>query len=211
MPERRATSHGCEDEAREALLKAREALAQAGGPAGAGCLSLRWHRSGGAGMLIIAASSPMAAAAPEALPILWLPLEERRGPLPAAEAPPTDEWRLHRDLYQRRTDVEAIVRCRPTYATAIACCSTTAGAGIPAFHPDVAAIAGGALACVDCGLPGTSLRCEPLLPALHDRWACLLAGWGLLACGASLAAATSRAVEVEALARIWWHLSQMER
>ena len=211
MPDRRLPSHACEDEAREALLKARETLAVAGGAAGSACLSLRWHRSGGAGMLITAATAQVQAAVSEAPPILWLALEERRVPLPAAEAPPTDEWRLHRDLYQRRSDVEAIVRCRPTYATAIACCRPTAPDGIPVFHPDMAGIAGGALACVDCGLPGTSLRFEPLLPALHDRSACLLAGWGLLACGASLAAATSRAVEVEALARIWWHVLQIER
>ena len=41
--------------------------------------------------------------------------------------------------------------------------------------------------------------------------ACLLDGWGLRACGASLAAATSRAAEIEALARIWWHVLQLEK
>jgi hypothetical protein len=32
----------------------------------------------------------------------------------------------------------------------------------------------------------------------------------LLACGASLPAATARAAEVEALARLWWHVLQIE-
>jgi L-fuculose-phosphate aldolase len=171
---------------------------------------MRWHRSGGAGMLIAGATATVPAAVPDAPAILWLPLEERRGLPPAAEVPQTDEWRLHRDLYQRRTDVEAIVRCRPTYATALACSSVASGDGIPAFHPDLAAVAGGALARIDCGLPGASLKPEALLPALRDGWACLLAGWGLLSWGASLGAATSRAVEIEALARIWWHVLQME-
>jgi L-fuculose-phosphate aldolase len=210
MPERRPISHACEDDAREALLKAREALTDAGGLAGAGCLSMRWHRSGGAGMLITGVAATLQAAAPEAPAILWLPLEERRGFRPAVEAPQSDEWRLHRDLYQRRADVEAIVRCRPTYATALACSSLASRDGIPAFHPDLAAVAGGALACVDCGLPGASLKVEALVPAIRDGWACLLAGWGLLSWGTTLGAATSRAVEVEALARIWWHVLQLE-
>ena len=59
----------------------------------------------------------------------------------------------------------------------------------PAFHPDVTSAAGGAIAFADCGLPGAALQSEPVLAALRDRWACLLAGWGLLACGASLPAA----------------------
>ena len=210
MPDRRPALHACEDEARESLLKAREALVDVAGPVGAGCLSLRWNRSGGAGMLITGGIPRVAAAAPEVPAIHWLSLAERRGSLPAPQAPATDEWRLHRHLYLRRSDVEAIVRCRPAYATTLACGRAAARDGIPAFHPDVTATAGGPLACVECGLPGTDLRPEPLLAALHDRWACLLAGWGLLTCGASLAAAASRAVEVEALSRIWWHLLQME-
>lgn len=211
MPDRRPVIHACEDEAREALLKARETPGLAAVAGGAACLSLRWHRSGGAGMLISAVPAQLTPAAPEIPAVCWLPFEERSGALPAAEVPRTDEWRLHRDLYRHRSDVDAIVRCRPTYATAFACSRAAGRDGIPSFHPDLAAAAGGALGCVDCGLPGTSLQSAPLLPALQDRWACLLKGWGLLACGASPAAAAARALEIEALARIWWHMLQMER
>jgi L-fuculose-phosphate aldolase len=206
MPDRRPASYGCEDEACEALLKARETVNAIGGSPGAACLSMRWQRSGGRGMLFAAAPSPSSPHA--ASTILWLPLQEQPG-APAAEAPATNEWRLHRDLYLRRTDIEAIVRCRATYATTLACSRAAGHEGLAAFHPDVAAAAGGALACVDCGLPGAPLHSEPLLAALHGRRACLLAGWGLLTCGVSLAAATSCAAEVEALARIWWHVLQI--
>ena len=211
MPERRPPSHACEDEAREALQKARQAVDAAGVPRAAACLSMRWQRSGGAGFLITAAPEQGFLSGGREPTIHWLPMEERRGASPVAEPPPADEWRLHRDLYRRRADVEAIIRCRPTYATAIACSRAASPEGIPVFHPDVATVAGGALVRADCGLPGSTLRSEPLLAALANGTACLLDGWGLLACGASLAAATSRAAEIEALARIWWHVLQLEK
>ena len=212
MPERRPPSPACEDEAREVLQKTRAAIAAAGvSSAAAACLSMRWPRSGGAGFLITAAPEQAFLPLGREPAILWLPMEERRGAPPVAEPLPTDEWRLHRDLYRLRTDVEAIVRCRPTYATAIACSRAASPEGVPVFHPDVASVAGGPLVRADCGLPGSPLRSAPLLAALASRTACLLDGWGLLACGASPAAAASRAAEIEALARIWWHVLQLER
>jgi L-fuculose-phosphate aldolase len=212
MPDRRPSAHACEDDAREALHAARLAAVTVGAPSpgvpsagapspGAACVSLRWPRSGAAGFLVT--GGIMQPAGSHAVD--WVPLQD------GADTPrAADEWRLHRDLYRERADVEAIVRCRPMFATTLACSRDSAQEGLPGFHPDVPIVAGGPLACADCGLPGSALRTEPLLAALQGRWACLLAGWGLLACGASLPAATARAVEVEALAAIWWHVRQLE-
>jgi ribulose-5-phosphate 4-epimerase/fuculose-1-phosphate aldolase len=229
MPERLAAGHACEDEARAALLAACSAAAAGGGmgsdpggaavsvPVASACLSLRWRRSGGPGFLITAKGSESGAVRVRDRAIAWMPLQAGERPAPAAHdatagpaAPAAAEWRLHHALYLQRPDVEAIIRCRPTCATTLAC-SPIAADGIPAFHPDVQAAAGGAIPRVECGLPGSTLRPERLIEAVRERHVWLLAGWGLLACGASLPAAALRAAEVEALARIWWHLLQLEQ
>jgi hypothetical protein len=203
MPDRRPAAYACEDDARSALLAVRAAVAGDDAAAsGAACLSMRWHRSGGPGLLVAAGAARVAGDDG----VDWISLQDG---LPGSAAT-AGEARLHRELYVRRTDVEAIVRCRPTFATALACSKTGSIEGIPAFHPDVALAAGGAVAAADCGLPGTALQPGPVLAALRGHWACLLAGWGLLACGASLPAAAARAAEVEALARLWWHVLQVE-
>ena len=221
MPDRRPPNYACEENAREALLAARARTDALGADStGPSCLSLRWRRSGGAGFLLI---PPVGVAGAGCDPVIhWIPLQDGAQP---SGAP--DEWRLHRDLYRLRDDVDAIVRCRPAFATTLACSTRLPPKGVPAFHPDLPLAAGAALVRVDCGLPGTmagsksgsmsgstsdsTLRSEPLLAALEgSNSACLLAGWGLLACGASLPVATARAAEVEALARIWWHLLQLD-
>src|SRR2546429_3739213 len=51
---------------------------------------------------------------------------------------PSSEWRFHRDIFNSRHDVSAIVHTHSPRATALAC----TGRGIPAFHYMVA-VAGG--------------------------------------------------------------------
>ena len=110
---------------------------------------------------------------------------------------PSSEWRFHRDIYQSRHDVGAIVHTHSAQATALAC----TGRGIPAFHYMVAVAGGRDIRCAPYYAFGTQELSEAALAALKDRKACLLANHGVIATGADLATAISLAGEVENLAQ----------
>jgi L-fuculose-phosphate aldolase len=109
---------------------------------------------------------------------------------------PSSEWRIHRDIYQQRPDVGAVVHTHSTAATALACLRRS----IPAFHYMVAKAGGGDIRCARYATYGTAALSRNALAALAGgRRACLLANHGLLALGADLASARALAEEVEAL------------
>jgi L-fuculose-phosphate aldolase len=109
---------------------------------------------------------------------------------------PSSEWRIHRDIYQRRADVGAIVHTHSTAATALSCLRRS----IPAFHYMVAKAGGDDIRCASYATYGTAALSRNALAALSGgRRACLLANHGLLALGADLASARALAEEVEAL------------
>lgn len=110
---------------------------------------------------------------------------------------PSSEWRFHRDIYQSRHDVGAIVHTHSAQATALAC----TGRGIPAFHYMVAVAGGRDIRCAPYYAFGTQELSEAALAALKDRKACLLANHGVIATGADLATAILLAGEVENLAQ----------
>jgi L-fuculose-phosphate aldolase len=109
---------------------------------------------------------------------------------------PSSEWRLHRDIYQCRDDVGAIVHTHSTHATALAC----TGRGIPAFHYMVAVAGGTDIRCAPYYTFGTQALSDAAVAALEGRKACLLANHGVIAVGADLPAALALAGEVENLA-----------
>jgi len=109
---------------------------------------------------------------------------------------PSSEWRFHRDIFQARQDVGAIVHTHSPRATALAC----TGRGIPAFHYMVAVAGGRDIRCAPYHGFGTQELSDAALAALQDRKACLLANHGVIATGTSLSAAMSLAGEVESLA-----------
>ena len=109
---------------------------------------------------------------------------------------PSSEWRFHRDIFESRQDVGAIVHTHSPRATALAC----TGRGIPAFHYMVAVAGGRDIRCAPYHTFGTQELSAAALVALQDRKACLLANHGVIATGADLAAALSLAGEVENLA-----------
>jgi L-fuculose-phosphate aldolase len=122
-----------------------------------------------------------------------------------AEVPgrrPSSEWRFHRDILRAREDVGAVVHSHPTYATALAC----QGKAIPAFHYMVAIAGGESIRCSKYRTFGSEALSDEALKALRNRKACLLAHHGMIACGADLAEALKIAVEVETLARQYWHV-----
>ncbi|MEO3473486.1 class II aldolase/adducin family protein [Roseomonas sp. CAU 1739] len=108
---------------------------------------------------------------------------------------PSSEWRLHAAVYAARPEVGAVVHTHSPRATALSC----ARAGIPPFHYMVL-LAGGPIRCAEHATFGTETLARNCVAALADRRAVLLANHGVVACGTTLAAALTLALEVENLA-----------
>ena len=118
--------------------------------------------------------------------------------------PPSSEWRLHRDIYERHPDAGAVVHTHSPYATAIACLRKP----IPAFHYEVAFVGGTDIRCAAYATFGTQELSDHALAALEGRRACLLANHGVAALGTDVEGAFAMADKVEALARLYWQALQ---
>ncbi|MFN0184569.1 MAG: class II aldolase/adducin family protein [Aquabacterium sp.] len=110
---------------------------------------------------------------------------------------PSSEWRMHRDLYASRADVQAVVHAHPPHCTALA----IHGREIPAVHYMVALSGGPTVRCAGYATFGTQALSDAMLAAMQGRHCCLLAHHGMIATGENLARAMWRAVELEALAQ----------
>ena len=113
------------------------------------------------------------------------------------DLPRSSEWRIHRDIYLERQEVNSIVHVHSPYATAIACTRRA----IPAFHYEVALLGGDTIPCAEYATFGTEKLSENTLKALKERTACLLANHGLVALGENIKDAMNMAQVVEGLAR----------
>ena len=118
---------------------------------------------------------------------------------------PSSEWRFHRDIYQSKPDVRAIVHAHPALSTALACMNR----GIPAFHYMVAAAGGRDVPCARYATFGTQALSDSILLALTDRKACLIGNHGIVAVGSSLDGALSLARTIEDLAEQYVRVLQM--
>ena len=114
---------------------------------------------------------------------------------------PSSEWRFHLDITRARPEVGAIVHCHPTFATALAMTRR----GIPSAHYMIAAFGGMDVKCSDYATFGTPELSAAALAALEGRTACLLANHGTIATGATLDKAMWLAVELETIARQYYH------
>lgn len=112
---------------------------------------------------------------------------------------PSTEWRLHAAVLAARPDIDSVLHAHPEFCTTLACLRR----GIPAVHYMVA-VAGGAVRCAPYAPFGTPELAGLAVTALEGRTACLLANHGLVALGASPAAALELALEVEGLAAVYW-------
>jgi len=119
---------------------------------------------------------------------------------------PSSEWRFHRDIYDSRPDIGAVVHTHSAFATTLACLSRP----IPAFHYEVAFAGGNDIRCAPYKTFGTQELSEVALEALQGRRACLLAHHGAIAIGSDLDDALRLADKVEALARLYWQTLQVE-
>lgn len=118
---------------------------------------------------------------------------------------PSSEWRIHRDIYAARAEVNAVVHVHAPFAVALACLRRA----IPAFHYMVAVAGGKDIRCAGYATFGTQALSDRVLTALAGRRACLMANHGLVATGRSLELALALAVEVEGLCEQYWRASLM--
>jgi L-fuculose-phosphate aldolase len=114
---------------------------------------------------------------------------------PTGRRRPSSEWQLHAAIYAARPEVAAVVHTHSPRATALSC----ARRGIPPFHYALL-MAGGEVRCAAHATFGTAGLARNCVAALADRRAVLLANHGVVAVGATLAAAVTLAFEVENLA-----------
>jgi len=117
---------------------------------------------------------------------------------------PSSEWRMHRDIYINHPDAGAVLHAHSTFATALSCLRVD----IPAFHYMVAVAGGADIRCADYALFGTQALSDNMLAALTDRRACLLGTHGMICFHDDLDKALWLGVEVETLARQYWHTRQ---
>jgi L-fuculose-phosphate aldolase len=117
---------------------------------------------------------------------------------------PSSEWRMHRDIYANRAEAGAVLHAHPTFATALSCLRND----IPAFHYMIAVAGGHSIRCADYALFGTQALSDHMLLALEGRRACLLGTHGMICFHDNLDKALWLGVEVETLAKQYWHACQ---
>ncbi|MDE1148976.1 MAG: class II aldolase/adducin family protein [Azospirillaceae bacterium] len=151
------------------------------------------------GFLVTPSGVPYDALVPDS--IVFMDLEGRyRGTMV-----PSSEWRMHLSIYQERPQAGAVVHTHSTFCTTLACLRER----IPAFHYMVAVAGGTSIEVADYATFGTQALSDAMMAALGPRRACLLANHGMIAFGADLRRALDLAVEVETLARQYWHARMM--
>ena len=117
---------------------------------------------------------------------------------------PSSEWRMHRDIYASRPEAGAVLHAHSIFATALSCLRLD----IPAFHYMVAVAGGSSIRCADYALFGTQALSDNMLAALDGRRACLLGTHGMICYHDSLDQTLWLGVEVETLAKQYWHALQ---
>lgn len=114
---------------------------------------------------------------------------------------PSVEWPFHLAILRSRPDVNAVVHTHAMFSTILA----IARRPIPACHYMIAAFGGNDVRVADYARFGTRELSDSVIRALEGRSACLMANHGMLACGESLNKAMWRAVELETIARQYYH------
>ena len=149
-------------------------------------------------MLISPSAIPYDQMAPES--IASIKLDDPTG---AWEGPfrPSTEWRFHQKLLCEHDKAQAVVHAHPTYCTTLA----IARKSIPACHYMIAAFGGNDVKCSDYATYGTEELSQHALKAMEGRQACLLANHGMITIGEDLAKAMWRAIELETIARQYYH------
>ena len=114
---------------------------------------------------------------------------------------PSSEWRFHRDILKKRTDVNIVLHTHSVYTTTLAVHER----GIPAFHYMVAVAGGFDIRCSPYACFGTQELSDHALKALEGRTACILGHHGLIVLANTFEKALWLATEVETLAKMYVH------
>ena len=114
---------------------------------------------------------------------------------------PSTEWRFHLDLLKARPEFGAIVHTHSTFATVLG----IARKKIPACHYMVAVFGGNDVRVADYATYGTKALADNVLKAMEGRNGCLIANHGMIAAGKDLAHAMWLAVELETIAKQYYH------
>ena len=114
---------------------------------------------------------------------------------------PSSEWHFHRAILRSNPEFGAVVHTHSTFATVLSMSGTT----IPACHYMVAAFGGNDVRCADYATYGTAELSDNIIAAMQDRSTCLMANHGMVAAGADPDKAMWAAVELETLARQYYH------
>jgi L-fuculose-phosphate aldolase len=149
-------------------------------------------------MLISPSATPYDAMQPD--DVAAMPIEGEYGAW-GGRLRPSTEWRFHLDIMRARPDAGAVVHSHALFCTTLA----IARKPIPAVHYMMAAFGGMDIRCAPYATYGTKELSEYAIEALRDRNACLLANHGMIVVGPSLAKAMWLAVELETIAKQYWH------
>ena len=114
---------------------------------------------------------------------------------------PSSEWRFHLDIMRARPDVGAIAHFHSTFCCTLAMLHRP----IQAAHYMIALFGGSVVKCTKYAPFGTKELADFAVEVLGGRNAVLLGNHGALTTGANLAAAMSRARELENLARMYYY------
>ncbi len=114
---------------------------------------------------------------------------------------PSSEWHFHRDILRHRPEIGGVVHLHSTFATVLA----MARKSIPSCHYMVACFGGNDVRCGGYARYGTPELSAIAVDALEGRTACLLANHGMIAIGSTLEKALWTAVELETLAKQYYH------
>ena len=151
----------------------------------------------GDAMLITPSGIPYTTMTPEMIAVVSL-VESGlvfEGPLE-----PSTEWRFHRDIFRARGDVNAVVHTHPLYATTL----SVLRRDIPAVHYMIAAFGDSKIRCTGYAPYGTAELSQLAVTNLGRAHGVLLGNHGAIVTGSNLDKALWRAVELEALAKIYY-------
>ena len=164
-----------------------------------GSVAVRWSRSAASGFLIRPLLWPVGPVEADPIGFVDLSADPDESTGPAGVPLRSSDWPLHRDLLVARPGVGAIVLVAGMDSLVLACSRRVQAGGMPSFQPASRVAGGDTIGCTTPSPDGMSTSGQPVLDALADNRACLVAHRGLLAIGADLDAAVVVAATVEAL------------
>jgi L-fuculose-phosphate aldolase len=125
----------------------------------------------------------------------------------SGEGSPSSEWRMHAEIYARRSDVRAIVHTHSIHATAAAIAVTS----LPILHDEGKLFYGDSVPVSEHHPPGSWELARAVADALGEGPMVLISHHGAVGVGTSLDDALTVAVKLEEIAQLTLLARQFER